>query len=268
MPDLASGLEWSPDGSLLLIEIKKRQCALVKSLHDADFHCKIDEGLAGLASARWGPTSASVITVADFKIRLTIWSLADKSVQYIRAPKHSDRGLAFSKGIMALAERVQDTDSVGLYDTAKPWTLLHRFSPDTFDLEDVRFSADGANLVVTDSPLRCKLSVFRLAFTKDSVSAQLLARFTPYPDNTQLGLRTLTASPQYLAGGYFDNKLRIFSQLSWKEIFAFDHDLDDITDANTPTDVNIYVESAEGKDGGSVYEIGKKPFKLPLIPAH
>ena len=103
---MASGLEWSPDGSLLLIEVKKRQCAFVKSLHDADFHCKIDEGLAGLSSARWGPNSASVLTVSDFKVRLTVWSLADKSVTYIRAPKHADRGLAFNSRTMALAERI------------------------------------------------------------------------------------------------------------------------------------------------------------------
>ena len=86
--------------------------------------------------------------MSDFKVRLTVWSLADKSVTYIRAPKHADRGLAFNKGTMALAERVQDTDSVGIYDTGKPWSLLHRFSPDTFDLEDIRFSQDGASLIV------------------------------------------------------------------------------------------------------------------------
>jgi hypothetical protein len=72
-------------------------------------------------------------------------------------------------------------------------------------------------------------------------------------------------SQQYLACGYFDNKLRLYSQLSWKEIYAFDHSIEELNDANSPADVNIYVESVEAKDGGSVYEIGKKPFKLPCI---
>lgn len=64
--------------------------------------------------------------------------------------------------------------------------------------------------------------------------------------------------------GYFDQKLRVYNSLSWKEIFAFDHRLQEITDDNTPTDLNIYVES-ESRDGGSVYEVMGKPFKVPIL---
>ena len=169
MIDLVSGVEWSADSSLLLIAVKKRSIVFVKSLHDADFHCKIDEGIAGLAHARWGPNNNSVITVSDFKVRLTVWNLSDKSVQFIRSPKHDDnRGLAFSpsRKLMALAERSgpDSKDSIGFYDVTQPkqWALLHRLAPDTFDLEDLRFSGDGTSLIVWDSPLKCKLCCFKL----------------------------------------------------------------------------------------------------------
>ncbi len=40
-----------------------------------------------------------------------------------------------------------------------------------------------------------------------------------------LGLRSIDISSnnQYIAGGYYDSKLRFYNELSWKEIFAFDH---------------------------------------------
>lgn len=46
--DIVSHLEWSADSSLLLIGIQKRALVFVKNLHDPDWHCKIDEGMAGL----------------------------------------------------------------------------------------------------------------------------------------------------------------------------------------------------------------------------
>jgi len=78
--DLVSHLEWSPDCNLILVGIAKRGMAFVKSVHDPEWNCKIDEGMAGLAYCRWAPTSRHVISVSDFKLRMTVWSLADKSV--------------------------------------------------------------------------------------------------------------------------------------------------------------------------------------------
>jgi WD40 repeat protein len=119
-------------------------------LTEEDWQCKIDEGIAGLAYARWGPNNNFVVTISDFKVRLNVWGLADKSVQFIKNPKHDDeRGLAYSpsKRLMALAEKSGDgqaKDTVGIYDVSgAKWACLHHFNPDTFDLEDLRFSGDG-----------------------------------------------------------------------------------------------------------------------------
>ena len=165
--DLVTQVEWSPvDGSLLLVAIGKRSLVFVKSLHDPDWHCKIDEGIAGLAHAQWGPGNNHVLTVSDFKVRLTIWGLADKSVQYIKSPKHEDgRGIAFSpsRKLMAVAQRNSEAkDAIGVYDVGKPWNCLTTFNPDTFDLEDLRFSGDGQSLIVWDSNLKCKILIYQL----------------------------------------------------------------------------------------------------------
>jgi hypothetical protein len=47
--DLVSEVQWSNDGDLILIGIKKRGLAFAKSIHNPEWTCRIDEGLAGLA---------------------------------------------------------------------------------------------------------------------------------------------------------------------------------------------------------------------------
>lgn len=119
--DVVSHLEWSYDNNYILIGIAKRGIAFAKSLVDDDWHCKIDEGMAGLLSCRWGPTNSHVISISEFKLRMTVWCLADKSVQYIKNPKHESKGLSFSpnRKLMALAERAPDNrDMIGIYDVS------------------------------------------------------------------------------------------------------------------------------------------------------
>ena len=106
--DVVSHLEWSADSNFVMIGVQKRALVFVKSLHDPEWQCKIDEGVAGLAFCQWGPGASHVMTVSEFKVRLSVWCLADKSVQFIRSPKFDDgRGVAFSpnKKLMALAEK-------------------------------------------------------------------------------------------------------------------------------------------------------------------
>ena len=78
--DVVSHLEWSQDGVYILIGISKRAQAFVKSVQDPDWQCKIDEGLAGMVHCSWAPTSRHVITISEFNLRLTVWSMIDKSV--------------------------------------------------------------------------------------------------------------------------------------------------------------------------------------------
>ena len=86
------------------------------------------------------------MTVSDFKVRLTVWSLIDKSLQFVRSPKFDDgRGISFSPNgkLLALAEKAMDgaaagKDSIGIYDVSKEkWECLYHLTPETFDLENL-----------------------------------------------------------------------------------------------------------------------------------
>ena len=71
-----------------------------------DWTCKIDEGPAGVASARWSPDGLCVVIVAEHQIRTTVWSLLERKCSYLKGAKHSDKGVAFSStaGLMAVLE--------------------------------------------------------------------------------------------------------------------------------------------------------------------
>ena len=61
---------------------------------------------AGAQSARWSPSGRHILIVADFQIRLTIWSLEDCTSVYVTGPKFPEKGSAFSPDgqLLALAE--------------------------------------------------------------------------------------------------------------------------------------------------------------------
>ena len=129
--DVVSHLEWSPDGIFILVGIEKRAQAFVKSVSDKEWQCKIDEGLAGMVNCFWAPTSRHIITISEFNLRMTVWSMVDKTVQYINNPKHcgnfeGQRGYCFSpnKKIMALIEKNEDSkDLVSLYDLSQSMSV-------------------------------------------------------------------------------------------------------------------------------------------------
>jgi hypothetical protein len=91
-------------------------------------------------------------------------------------------------------------------------------------------------------------------------------QFQPYDSSKCLGLRTLemTPSKQYILGGFCDQKMRMISALSWKEVFSFNHSLEQLDDNNSSPDVNIYVEG-ESKEDGPLYEAVSKPFQLERL---
>jgi WD40 repeat protein len=105
-----------------------------------------------------------VLTVSEFNIRLTIWSLVDKSVNYIKDPKHSDRGLSFTsdKKFMALAERNNCKDFIGIYHVSG-WKVINHFQVETYDLQDLIWSKDDTAIIVWDNSLECRLLVYSAA---------------------------------------------------------------------------------------------------------
>ena len=95
--DQIEHIEWSADSKYVLCALFKRGLVQVWSVDAPEWHCKIDEGPLGLAWARWAPGARHVVASSDFSIRLTIWSLVDRSVFFIKCPKFPRAGIDFSR---------------------------------------------------------------------------------------------------------------------------------------------------------------------------
>lgn len=216
--DIISNIEWSPDSNLILVSFSgKSNICEVKSLDNPDWQCKIDEGVAGLSSCRWSPDSRRILTICEFNLRLTIWSLIDRTTNFINYPKYSDKGIVFTSNnfFMALAERKESKDYIGLYYVSD-WTLVSHFSVETYDLNDICFSKDDGEIIIWDSPLECKFYVY-------SPTGNLIHKYQAY--ELGLGIKSCVFSNngRYLSIGYFDQSVRIFSQLTWKLVTEFEH---------------------------------------------
>ena len=161
--DLISQVTWSPDSTLVLVVIEKRNLVYVRNVYDPDWYCKIDEGLAGLAYAHWSQDSRFVLTVSEFNVRMTVWDLrvqkGEMNARYIESPKFAEQGPVFSKYRMALVRRHAGEDGtvhdvISLYDTHK-WHCLFTFTPELSDIAGIKFVRD--HIIVWESALKSGL---------------------------------------------------------------------------------------------------------------
>ena len=211
-------IEWSFDSMYILCGIYGRALVDVWCVHKTDWTCRITEGAAGMVNARWAPDGRHVLTIAEFSLHMTVWSLLDGTALKLAAPKHPDAGLAFSPDtgmFMAVAHRRQSRDVIILYDT-ETWNRVSDFEPDTRDAADVTWSTDGTTLLVTDCAIDYNLLVYR-------PDGHRLSRYVAYEH--ALGIKSAAWSPsgQLLAVGSYDESVRILSSATWKPIVEYVH---------------------------------------------
>ncbi|PIK58350.1 putative WD repeat-containing protein WRAP73 [Apostichopus japonicus] len=156
--DAIQQIEWSSDSRFILCGMYKRGMVQVWSLEQPEWTCKIDEGSAGLKAVRWSPDGRHILTTADFHLRITVWSLVNKSVSYIKYPKDCKQGIHFTKDgkYMALAERRDCRDYVSVF-VCNTWQLVKHFATETQDLSGLEWSPDGSVLCVWDSLLEVRI---------------------------------------------------------------------------------------------------------------
>lgn len=215
--DEIEGIEWSCDSEYVLCSIQKRGTAQVWSLSNREWHCKIDEGPVGLAHARFSPDGRHVLATADFRLRITIWSLCDRSVFYIRFPKHVGKGLDFAPdgSVLALAERTNDKDSVGIFDP-RGWKPIRQFGVASIDLEDLKWSPNSQVLAVIDTVLQYQVLLY-------ASTGEHLQTYRPYDD--ALGVKTLAWHPHshLLCIGSYDERARVLNSLTWQRLAELTH---------------------------------------------
>ncbi|XP_023697332.2 WD repeat-containing protein WRAP73 isoform X2 [Paramormyrops kingsleyae] len=215
--DQVTCMEWSSDSQFILCAMYKRALVQVWSLEQPDWHCKIDEGSAGLVSSRWSPDGRHILNTTEFHLRVTVWSLCSKSVSYIKYPKACQKGLDFSRDgrYVALAERRDCKDHVSVF-VCDDWQLLRHFETDTQDLAGVEWSPNGCVLAVWDTCLEYRVLLY-------SLDGRLLSTYSAY--EWCLGIKSIAWSPssQFLAIGSYDEKVRILNHITWKKLIEFEH---------------------------------------------
>ncbi|XP_059685989.1 WD repeat-containing protein WRAP73 isoform X2 [Gavia stellata] len=151
-------IEWSSDSLFVLCAMYKRGIVQVWSLEQPDWHCKIDEGSAGLVASCWSPDGRHILNTTEFHLRITVWSLCTKSVSYIKYPKACQQGVAFTKDgrYMAVAERRDCKDFISIF-VCSDWQLLRHFDTETQDLFGIEWAPNGCVLAVWDTCLEVRI---------------------------------------------------------------------------------------------------------------
>ena len=207
-----------------------------------------------MSNALFSPNSTHVLSFNQNVTKLTIRSLLDKNTLFISLPKFSKKGLSFScqgKGnFMALAERKDTNDIIGIY-FIKKWICLRRFSVDTEDLQDIKWSYDNSSIIIIDSPAVCKILIY-------NIFGELLNKIDIYQN--KLGIKKFDISPNghLYCLGLFDQSLRIYNNISYTCSSIFNHDKDILDNKN----VNCYKEEIINQEGETKYVELKPPIDL------
>lgn len=229
------------------------------SIENAEWYCKIDEGLAGLTACRWAPDARHILTLADFQLRVTLWSLTTKAVSFIKNPKTLHSHMDFTKDgrIMAMVERRDCKDYVNIFDCSV-WKLWRQFSVDTKDSKEIRWSPNNQVLCIWDSPLEYNILIY-------SMDGQCLSTYSAY--SNALGIKRVSWSPssQFLAIGSFDERVRIMNHLTWKTIVEHRH-----PSAVTAKTAVIYIEVEKRLPGSQIvsesrYDAQDPPITLQVV---
>eukprot|EP00916_Digyalum_oweni_P009404 GHVL01015842.1.p1 GENE.GHVL01015842.1~~GHVL01015842.1.p1 ORF type:complete len:526 (+),score=61.28 GHVL01015842.1:28-1605(+) len=214
--DKIDSIQWALDSQHISCLIKKHSCVQAWDVSQPKWVCKTDEGAAGIVQSMWSPDSTHILTVSEFHVRVTVWSLIDRSCSYIRSPKPSARkNLVFSHNEKWLAciHRQDFKDSVSIFsvETTKRWENVYSFGLSQItDCDGVMWAPRDDSLLIWDNPMEYRFVVY-------SITGQLKYSLNPY--SMALGIKSVVSSPrgvphQLVALGSFDEKIRLFSQLT------------------------------------------------------
>ena len=214
-----SALEWSPDSTLLCCAMQKLDTVQVFSLaYPEEFSCRISEGVAGVVDVLWAPDSRHLLTVADFQLHISVWSLTGESEAMMRNPKLGVAGISFSPdaNFVSVAHRKECKDYIGIYSCKAQWECLKYFAVASSDLEEIAWSPSGESIFVRDSPFEYLLLLY-------SPKGDLIARYQPYANALGIKCCAWGTDGTSLAVGSFDEVCRVINALTLSRTAEFKH---------------------------------------------
>ena len=250
--DYIEHIEWSKDSSLILIGLFKRGIVEIKQLLKPEWLCQLNEGIVGITHAYFAPDSRSVLTICNNNLKLSIWSLVNKTITYIPMPKYAKKGVSFTSNghFMALAINTTPNDSIGVFYVGN-WTQLHKFTTKCEDLQDVQWSYDNSTLLITDTKLVCRLYIY-------TPTGDLVNVIEPY--EYKLGIRNVKLSPngRFIGVGCYDQSVKMYYNVSYTLINEFCHN--DVNACFANNKVNYFKEeSVDSYYGGKTKYVSVEP---------
>ena len=250
--DYIEHIEWSKDSSLILVGLFKRGIVEVKQLLKPEWMCQLNEAIVGITYAYFAPDSRSVITICNNNLKMSIWSLVNKTISYIPMPKFAKKGVAFTPNghFMALAIHTNLNDSIGVFYVGN-WTQLHKFITKCEDLQDVQWSYDNSTLIVTDTKLVCRVFIY-------TPTGDLVNVIEPY--KYKLGIRNARLSPngRFIGIGCYDQSVKMYYNISYTLVNEFFHN--DVSECFANKKVNYFKEeTVDGYYGGKTKYISVEP---------
>lgn len=202
-------IEWSADSQLILSCCASQAQLEVWSVHRPEWKCRVQAGAFGIHSACFAPSSRHVLITSKLFLRISIWSLLERSVRHIDLPKDGRPGLDFRPGgsHVAVAERRDARDCVAIY-SCHSWTRVALIDTETVDLGGVRWSPDGGKVAVWDSVHAGRWSVY-------SMAGALLGRQESAGDIHDV---QWNPSAQLLAVAQSGSKVQLIAHLTWRPI--------------------------------------------------
>jgi WD40 repeat protein len=214
-------LEWSPDGDMVLCACFDKSLVHVFSLSRPDWHCRIRDGLGGMTRAFWAPDSRHIISVSNFGLYMSAWSLLTKRVHQIKQAKPG--GVEFSPDglLMAVAMRRDCRDVIGIYSTSiddskEAWSCIREFLVPTVDLVSICWAPDGSYIAVQDTSVEYAVFIY-------SPEGRMLCKYQAYENAPGIKILVWHPSNRFLAVGSYDQTLRLLTPLQWRCVAEFRH---------------------------------------------
>ena len=215
-------LEFSPDSEFILASNFKIGVTQVFRVLHSDWRAKITEGPSGLVDIQFSPDSRHLISLADFNIKLTIWSMIEKRTRYIKFPKSKECFKFSDDGrYLAVIERRDGKDCLSLF-LCDDWNVYHHFELDFLNTATgcagLSWSPSSNAICIYSDPLEYQFNVYSIP------SGQRLMAYSADRTTFGIGIRTIAWSPcgKLLAIGGGDSKLRLFNSINWEIILETD----------------------------------------------